>query len=124
MTRQLLDEKMIHPNIKESVGGKHNQIIEEVKEATNRHSVVIVGMAQNPVCKKIKKYLNNENIDFHYLEYGSYFKDWKKRLVLKMWSGWSTFPMAFVNGQLVGGCSEVSKLLKSGELKKLLADNT
>ena len=39
-----------------------------------------------------------------------------------MWSGWPTFPMVFVKGVLVGGASELKKLLDSGELKRLLGE--
>lgn len=35
-----------------------------------------------------------------------------------MWTGWQTFPMVFVKGVLVGGASELDKLVKSGELKR------
>ena len=38
-----------------------------------------------------------------------------------MWTGWQTFPMVFVKGVLVGGCSDLEKLIESGELKRLLA---
>ena len=59
--------------------------------------------------------------EFTYLEYGSYLSAWKQRLRLKMWSGWPTLPMVFVNGTLVGGASELAKLIESGELDELLA---
>ena len=42
----------------------------------------------------------------------------KKRLSLKMWSGWPTFPMIFVKGQLIGGASDLAAQLKSGEFQK------
>ena len=42
-------------------------------------------------------------IAHHYLEYGSYFSEWRRRNALKMWTGWPTFPMVFVKGALVGG---------------------
>jgi glutaredoxin-related protein len=51
------------------------------------------------------------------LEYGSYFSDWRKRNALKLWTGWPTFPMVFVDGVLVGGDSNVKDLLTSGELR-------
>jgi glutaredoxin-related protein len=38
-----------------------------------------------------------------------------------MWTGWPTFPMVFVKGVLVGGASELERLIASGELEKLLA---
>ena len=56
----------------------------------------------------------------HYLEYGSYFAEWRRRNALKMWTGWPTFPMVFVKGTLVGGASDLDKLIAGGELKKML----
>jgi glutaredoxin-related protein len=38
-----------------------------------------------------------------------------------MWTGWPTFPMVFVRGVLVGGATDVDKLIASGELKQMLA---
>jgi monothiol glutaredoxin len=36
---------------------------------------------------------------------------WRKRLALKRWTGWPTFPMIFVDQQLIGGNSDLKKLL-------------
>ncbi len=55
-----------------------------------------------------------------YLEYGSYLGGWRRRTALKMWTGWPTFPMIFVKGVLVGGASELQKLVESGELARSL----
>jgi glutaredoxin-related protein len=60
-------------------------------------------------------------VPFEYLEFGSYLSDWKRRLALKMWTGWPTIPMVFVKGVLVGGAEDLVRLINSGELKNLLA---
>ena len=52
------------------------------------------------------------------IEYGSYWSEWRRRLALKMWTGWPTFPMVFVKGVLVGGAQDLERLINSGELKK------
>ncbi len=119
MTRQLLDENSIHAAIRDRIGGTDTDALEEVIGAIADYPVVVVGMAQNPYCKKVRKQLDTAGVAFKYLEYGSYTKEWQRRLVLKMWSGWPTFPMVFVKGQLVGGNKEVQGLLESGELQKL-----
>lgn len=121
MTRPLLDEKSVHSAIKSKVGGNYDETVDEVVTTAANTAVLVVGMAQNPYCKKVRKQLEDEKIDFAYLEYGSYFKEWHRRLAIKMWCGWSTLPMVFVNGQLVGGNQEVQDLISSGELKQLLA---
>jgi len=81
--------------------------------------IVVIGMAVNPVCKKACKLLAKKGLDFEYLEYGSYLKEWRKRNSLKMWTGWKTFPMVFVNGILVGGAEELGRLIESNELDKI-----
>ena len=66
--------------------------------------------------------LDAAGIAHHYLEYGSYFSEWRRRNALKMWTGWPTFPMVFVKGTLVGGASELERLIESGELKRMLGE--
>lgn len=120
MTRLLLSNDNIHNRIQSKIGGGHQSVVEEVIDAANNHTVLVVGMRQNPVCKSVVKRLKSSDIEFEYMEYGSYLKDWKLRLAIKMWSGWPTFPMVFVNGSLVGGNYEVAKLIESGEMQALL----
>jgi glutaredoxin-related protein len=55
------------------------------------------------------------------MEYGSYVSGWRRRNALKMWNGWPTFPMVFVKGILIGGASDLDRLVKSGELQRMLA---
>ncbi|MFT5930783.1 MAG: monothiol glutaredoxin, partial [Oceanospirillaceae bacterium] len=40
-------------------------------------------------------------------------------LAIKMWSGWPTYPQVFVNGTLVGGASDLQKLIRANELNNL-----
>ena len=120
MPRSILDETQIHPPIRDRIAGAHADIVREVQAAIRQHPVVVVGMAQNPYPRKARKELDAAGVAYHYLSYGSYFGDWRRRNALKMWTGWSTFPMVFVKGMLVGGAAEVDKLIASGELQRLL----
>ena len=120
MPREILDPKNIHTSIQKIVSEQHADIIAEVKEAIANNTIVIVGMAQNPAPKRARKVLNELNIDYHYLEYGNYFKEWRRRNALKMWTGWPTFPMIFVKGTLIGGSSDMRALVDTGELDGLL----
>ncbi len=120
MAREVLDETHIHPAIRERVARHQADIVREVQDAVARHPVVVVGMRQNPFVKKARKALDGAGVVHHDLVYGSYVGEWRRRNALKMWTGWPTFPMVFVKGQLVGGADEVSALLASGELKRLL----
>jgi monothiol glutaredoxin len=121
MTRSILDEAHIHPAIRQSISDRQATIVREVQAAISGNKVVVVGMKQNPYPKKACKALDALGAPHRYLEYGSYFSQWKPRTALKMWTGWSTFPMVFINGTLIGGASELQKLIDSGEFSRLVA---
>jgi monothiol glutaredoxin len=120
MARPFLDDMHIHASIRERVARHNGSIVAEVQQAVASHAIVVVGMAQNPYPARVRKALAAASLSFHYLEYGSYFSQWRQRTALKMWTGWPTLPMVFVKGVLVGGHDDVVKLLASGELQKML----
>lgn len=120
MPRQILDEDHIHPAIRERIAGAQADILREVQAAIAAHAVVVIGMAQNPYPKRARRLLDGQNIPYKYLQYGSYFKEWRPRLTLKMWSGWSTLPMIFIKGTLIGGADDLQRLADSGDLARLL----
>ncbi|WP_038495548.1 glutaredoxin domain-containing protein [Collimonas arenae] len=122
MTRNVLDEAHIHPAIRQSIADKHADIVQEVQAAVASNKVVVVGMTQNPFPRKARKALEAINAPFKYLEYGSYLSQWKRRNALKMWTGWPTFPMIFVKGTLVGGATDLQRLIDSGEFARMTAD--
>ena len=120
MNRIVLDPAQIYPAIGAAIAGYHADVVGEVQAAVAANDVVIVGMRQNPFPKRARKALDAAGIAYRYLEYGSYLGEWNPRLALKMWSGWPTLPMIFVKGVLIGGASDLERLIKAGELKKLL----
>ena len=121
MPRSVLDESQIHPAVRERVANHQAALVQEVQAAIRQHAVVVVGMAQNPHPRKACKALDAAGVPYHYLSFGSYFSDWRRRNALKMWTGWPTFPMVFVKGILVGGADDLARLQESGELAKMLA---
>jgi monothiol glutaredoxin len=121
MPRNVLDESQIHPAVRERVASHQLALVQEVQAALRQHAVVVVGMSQNPYPRKARKALDAAGVPYHYLEYGSYFGDWRRRNALKMWTGWPTLPMVFVKGVFVGGADDLAKLIDSGELRRLLA---
>ncbi len=121
MPRLTLDESAIHPSVRNQVATHQVDIVREVQAAVAKHPVVVVGMAANPWPKKARRALDAAGVAHHDLDYGGYLSEWRRRNALKMWSGWPTFPMVFVKGQLVGGAADLDRLISSGELKRLLA---
>ncbi|HYQ26795.1 MAG TPA: glutaredoxin [Polyangiaceae bacterium] len=118
--RNIFPETQVHPKIFDKIASYRKEQIEQVKSLIATHRVVVVGMSQNPFPKRARRLLDNQGIAYEYLGIGSYFSEWRKRLVLKMWTGWPTFPMIFVDGVLIGGFQDLVPLVESGELKKQL----
>jgi len=120
LPRQILDETMIHPAIREVIATRNLDIVQEVQAAIAANDVVIVGMGINPAPKNARRLLDEHHIAYKYLEYGSYLNLWRRRNALKMWTGWPTFPMIFVKGIFIGGASDLEKLIASGEIAERL----
>lgn len=118
--RPHLDPSAISDSALEKMRGFHGDVVREVEETVRSNDVVVVGMAQNPHVKAVRRALDEANVAYRYLEYGSYFSDWKKRLAVKLWSGWPTFPQVFVKGVLLGGADLTKAALADGSLKKRL----
>lgn len=122
MPRTILEEARLHPAIREKVANLNADIVHNVQAAATTHPVLVVGMAGNPVVRRVRKALDAAGVAHRYLEYGSYFSEWRKRNALKMWTGWPTFPMVFVKGTLIGGAQEAEVLIGNGELKRTLGE--
>lgn len=121
MPRAILEEVRLHPAIRERVGGLHAGTVREVQADAAANPLLVVGMAGNPFCRRARKALDVAGVPCRYVEYGGYFSQWQPRGALKMWTGWPTFPMVFVNGTLIGGADDLKALIGTGELKRLLA---
>jgi monothiol glutaredoxin len=115
--RPILEEAKIHPAVREKVANYRTNIVREVQDAIAANPVVVVGMRMNPWPRKARRLLDAAGIAYKYVEYGSYLGEWRKRLALKMWAGWPTFPMIFVNGVLIGGAQDLERLIQKGDLK-------
>ena len=118
MPRHILDDQHLHPDIRDQVAKHHADIVETVKQALDNSEFVVVGMAQNPEVTKVRKALSEAGLAHEYLEFGSYFSQWRRRNALKMWTGWPTFPMVFHQGVLLGGHKDTKALLAQGIFKK------
>jgi monothiol glutaredoxin len=111
----------MHPAVAAAQGEFNADLVQEVARAVAENKVVVVGVSGLQPGKKAKQLLEAKQVAFKYLEYGSYFSGWRRRLALKMWVQWPTFPHVFVNGTFIGGASDLKKLMDSGEFDQLLA---
>lgn len=120
-SRPILSDENKSDDVRAQFASFHTDVVTEVSKTVERDAVVVVGMKTNPFVKKARKALEAANIEFTYLEYGSYTKLWKPRLAIKMWSGWPTFPQVYVRGSLIGGFQELEAALADGSLATRLA---
>ena len=114
--RLVLDPTRISPAAAEKLR-THADVVAKVASAVEDHPIVVVGMAQNPHVKDVRNALQAAGLEFEYLEFGSYFSEWKQRLAIKQWSGWPTFPQVFVRGVLIGGVDLTKAALADGTLQ-------
>ena len=118
MPRSILGEDRIHPAVRAKVANYRADIVKEVQAAVAANDIVVVGMRMNPFPRKARRLLDSAGLAYTYLEYGSYLSQYRRRLGLKLWTGWPTFPMVFVKGVLVGGANDLERLIASGELPR------
>ncbi|SET99776.1 glutaredoxin [Stigmatella erecta] len=117
MARLTLSQDKVAPAVQQFMDQFHRNIVETVAGTVAREHIVVVGMAQNPFVKRARALLDAQQLKFTYLEYGGYFSMWKERLALKLWAGFPTFPMVFIDGTLVGGFTELKALQDQGQLR-------
>src|SRR5256885_11502901 len=118
MPRTILPEAQIHPAVREKIASYRGDVLKEVQAAVGANEIVVVGMRMNPFPRKARRMLDAAGIAYTYIEYGSYLGGNRRRLVLKMWTGWPHFPMVFLRGVLIGGADDVARLIASGELRR------
>jgi glutaredoxin-related protein len=120
MPRPVLEESSLHPAIRDKVANLHADIVHNVRSAAASNPVLVVGMGWNLPARRARRALDAAGVAYQYLQFGNYLSLWRRRNALKMWTGWPTFPMVFVKGQLIGGTTDLQRLIDSGELKRLL----
>jgi len=98
----------------------HADVVERVRRAIQEHDIVVVGMGWNPHVRFARQALQQRGLAHHYIEIGNYATGWRRRLALKLWAGWPTFPQVFVKGTLVGGNQRLRIGLEDGTVQQLL----
>lgn len=68
-------------------------------------------------CRQAKALLNNEGVPFKEIDVSD---DQNLRAQVSKQYDWKTVPIIVIGGQLIGGCTELIKIHRSGELKRML----
>lgn len=109
--RDILPSENLTKEAQAAIDSFHADAVKGAQQAVAAHEWVVIGMAGNPLVKKARNHLAAKGKAFEYIEHGSYLKQWRKRLAIKLWSGWPTFPQVFHKGKLVGGYTDLEKYL-------------
>lgn len=81
------------------------------------------GTPDEPRCgfsRKVVDILKQEKVEFESFDI---LTDDEVRQGLKVYSNWSSYPQLYIKGELIGGSDIVLEMQKSGELRKVLAEN-
>ena len=62
MPRPVLDASRIHPSIRDNVANHHRHMVDQVEAAIAKHTVLVVGMALNPMPKKARAALDAASV--------------------------------------------------------------
>jgi glutaredoxin-related protein len=116
-SRDTLPLDSIAPAAQAQITRFHRDFVDEVRAAIARDRVVVVGMGWNPFVKKAHAALRQASVPFTPIDHGNYLTGYRRRLAIKMWTGFPTFPQVFVGGALIGGFTELAQMLERGELK-------
>ena len=122
MPRSILEETRIHPAIRDTVANLNADIVHNVQAAAASNRILVVGMRGNASVRRARQTLDQAGLAYQYLEFGGYLSQWRRRNALKMWTGWPTFPMVFAKGVLIGGYSDLRRLVDSGEFNRFLGE--
>jgi glutaredoxin 3 len=83
----------------------------------NNHSVTIYYVPTCPYCKRAIEFLETKKVGLNKINIASDADQWRK---LQKETGSGTVPYIFIDGQYIGGCTDLLALDENGELDKLL----
>lgn len=79
--------------------------------------VLVYSKVPCPFCVAAFRLLEEKGVDFEKRDLTGQFEAMQE---LKERTGWQTFPMIFINDELVGGYTDLRELEEKGELDQLL----
>ncbi|EDV29536.1 uncharacterized protein TRIADDRAFT_18842 [Trichoplax adhaerens] len=104
-------KKSIHPKSTEEVF---------VENAIAKHKVVVFSKTYCPYCDDVKALFKKLSVRSQYIELDLRGDGRRIQNILQQKTGASTVPRVFLNGECLGGASDVIAMHNKGELKKKL----
>ncbi|KAH6889692.1 thioredoxin-like protein [Thelonectria olida] len=94
----------------------------KVTQIINDNSVVVFSKSYCPYCRQTKQALDAIGAEYKALELDNLSDGGALQDAIERLTGQRTVPNTFINQKSIGGNSDLQGLLRSGELKTLLAD--
>ncbi|XRX43244.1 MAG: Grx4 family monothiol glutaredoxin [Buchnera aphidicola (Tetraneura sorini)] len=96
--------------------------IEKIKSQIKNNPIIIYmkGTPEHPSCgfsAQAVKILSSFGTRFAYVDV---LENPDIRTELPNYANWPTFPQLWISGELIGGCSIIIELFKSGKLKEII----
>jgi len=95
-------------------------IPENIEDCLSDNTVFMFSKSSCPYCVKAKALLNSKGVKFTAVECDKNPLNASQRSQLTQLSNVTTYPNIFIGKKSIGGCDNLHKLEKSGELNKLL----
>jgi len=96
------------------------EVAQLVKEKIDNNCIMIFSKTWCPYCKSAKQAFESLNTKFEVLELDKVPNGDEIQDILLELTGARSVPRVFIGGKCIGGGSETTNLLKSGELKQLI----
>ncbi|KAK1309300.1 Monothiol glutaredoxin-S17 [Acorus calamus] len=113
-----------HSNGAKTASGLSSALISRLESLINLSLVMLFmkGKPEEPKCGfsgKVVEILQQEKVEFESFDI---LTDDEVRQGLKVFSNWLSYPQLYIKGKLIGGSDIVLEMQKSGELKRVLAE--
>jgi glutaredoxin-related protein len=90
-------------------------LLTSISVSVEKNTCVVITIENGPYTRQILEILKDNGIEVQLIEIGTPFTKIKEREMVKIWSGWDSFPQIYLNGFLLGGYEEL-KLSQEGRV--------
>lgn len=99
-----------------------NSLPDDIQSFLKPGKIFMVSGTYCPYCTMAKKMLDDWGCNYEYIECDVSPITHQQRQQIQTLSGIKTIPNIFIGNKSIGGCSDLSKLKKDGELKNILKE--